>query len=123
MLQTTIITLGIGKGLLSVYLLRPNHVVIAGLRDPSSASSKALHDLPHGKGSKVILVKIDSASETDALSAIDTVKTDHMVTKLDVVIANAGISNYFGKAAVTPAKQMFDHFRINSVGPSTSFPG
>jgi hypothetical protein len=108
LIQLTYI-IGIGKGLLSAYLSRPNHIVIAGLRDPTSASSKSLHDLPHGTNSKLIIVKIDSASDTDALAAMAILKSDHNITKLDIVTANAGISNYFGKAAATPAQQMFEH--------------
>ncbi|KAI9733425.1 MAG: hypothetical protein M1834_003509 [Cirrosporium novae-zelandiae] len=112
---------GLGKGLLSAYLSRPNHIVIAGVRNSSTVSSKALQDLPHGKNSKVIVVKINSSSETDALVAVDTLRSDYKITKLHVVIANAGISNYFGKAAVTPAEQMFEHFKINSVAPLLLF--
>ena len=104
-----------------MYLSRPNHVVIAGLRDPTSPSSKALNDLPHGKSSKVILVKIDSAVETDALTAIHTLNSEHSISKLDVVIANAGISSYFGKATVTPAEEMLSHFKINTVAPLLLF--
>lgn len=116
----TLIT-GIGKGLLSVYLSRPNHIVVAGVRDPTSPSSKSLNDLPHGHNSKVIFVKIDSASETDALTAISSLQTDYKIPKLDVVIANAGISRYFGKATVTPAEEMLSHFKINTVAPLLLF--
>jgi norsolorinic acid ketoreductase len=80
-----------------------------------------LKDLPNGKGSKVILVKIDSASETDALEAIEILKSEYGITKLDVVIANAGISNYFGKAIVTPAEEMLLHFKINAIAPLLLF--
>jgi norsolorinic acid ketoreductase len=80
-----------------------------------------LHDLPHGKDSKVILVKIDSVSETDALAAVNILTSEHEITKLDVVIANAGISNYFGKATITPVEQMLEHFKINSVAPLLLF--
>lgn len=66
-------------------------------------------------------MKIDSASETDALSAVDALVSLHGITKLDIVIANAGISKYFGKAELTPAKQMFEHFQVNSVGPLLLF--
>jgi norsolorinic acid ketoreductase len=101
--------------LLSAYLSRPDHVVIASLRDPTSTSSKGLHDLPHGKDSKVILIKIDSANESDALETVKVLQSEYKITKLDVVIANAGISNYFGKAAVTPVEEMLSHFKINTV--------
>ncbi|KAN0108851.1 aflatoxin biosynthesis ketoreductase-like protein nor-1 [Hyaloscypha variabilis] len=112
---------GIGKGLLSTYLTRPNHTLIAGVRDPTSASSKALLALPRGENSKVILVKIDSLSQTDALAAVKTLKVEHNITKLDIVIANAGIANHWGQARVTPAKEMTDHFEVNVVGPLILF--
>lgn len=112
---------GIGKGLLSTYLARPNHTLIAGVRDPANASSKALLELPHGENSKVILVKIDSLSQTDALKAVETLKTEHKITKLDIVIANAGIANYWGQARITPAKEMTGHFEVNVVGPLLLF--
>lgn len=112
---------GIGKGLLSAYLTRPNHTLIAAVRDPTSASSKALLGLPHGENSKVILVKINSASQTDALKAVETLKTEHKITKLDIVIANAAISNYWGSARITPAKEMIEHFEVNTVGPLLLF--
>jgi norsolorinic acid ketoreductase len=80
-----------------------------------------LNDLPHGKDSKVILVKIDSAHENDAIEAVKVLKSECKITKLDVVIANAGISNYFGKATVTPAEEMLSHFKINTVAPLLLF--
>jgi norsolorinic acid ketoreductase len=98
-----------------------HHTLIAGVRDPTNASSKALLTLPHGKNSKVILVKIDSLSETDALNAVSTLKSDHQITKLDIVIANAGIPNYFGRARVTPIKEMISHYQINVIGPLLLF--
>jgi norsolorinic acid ketoreductase len=98
-----------------------HHTLIAGVRDPTSPSSRALLALPHGKNSKVILVKIDSPSETDALTSISTLKSDHQITKLDIVIANAGIANYFGRARVTPIKEMISHYQINVIGPLLLF--
>lgn len=112
---------GIGRCLLSTYLLRANHTVVAGLRDPTSPSTQELQSLPCGRGSQVILVKIDSASKTHAKEAMDILTSRHKVTKIDVVIANAGISQYFGKALVTPAKEMLDHFTINTVAPLLLF--
>jgi norsolorinic acid ketoreductase len=98
-----------------------HHTLIAGVRDPTNAFSKALLTLPHGKNSKVILVKIDSLSETDALTAVSTPKSEHQVTKLDIVIANAGIANYFGRARVTPIKEMISHYQVNVIGPLLLF--
>ena len=99
----------------------PNHTVIAGLRDPDSTSSKDLENLPHGKDSRVILIKIDSSYPTYAISAVETLKSEHNITKLDIVIANAGIPKYFGKAIETPAQEMIDHFSINTIAPLLLF--
>ena len=95
--------------------------MIAGVRDPTSTSSKALESLPHGEGSKVILVKIESISETDAKAAVELLKSKHQITKLDVVIANAGISNYYGKVGVTPLKEFTEHYQVNTLGPVILF--
>jgi norsolorinic acid ketoreductase len=106
---------------LSAYLARPNHVVVAGLRDPLGASSKELESLPHGPGSELILVAIDSSSQTDAKSAVEQMVSKHGIKKLDMVTANAGISKYFGKATLTPAEEMLDHFTVNTIAPLLLF--
>ncbi len=106
---------------MSKYLARPKHIVVAGLRDPDSASSRNIRTLPHGMESQVILVKLDSTSETDARAAVETLTSKHSLTKLDIVIANAGVSKYFGKALVTPAKEMSDHFVVNTIAPLLLF--
>lgn len=114
---------GIGKALLATYLARPQHTVVAGLRDPNGPSSAhhELQQLPHGTDSQVIVVKIDSTSDRDAEQAVETLVSKHGVSKLDIVIANAGVSKYFGAARVTPAAEMADHFAINAVGPLLLF--
>lgn len=112
---------GIGKGLLEQLLLRPNATVIAGVRDIHSPSSKAITSLPTGPKSKAILVYIDNLSEKSMQDAVKSLKTEHGITKLDVVIANAGISNYYGPAADTPLAEVRDHFEVNTVGSLALF--
>jgi len=112
---------GLGLGLLEVYLSRPQSTVIAAVRDVNSDTSKALKSVPVGKGSKLILVKIDSASETDAKEAAEELKSHHGITHVDVIIANSGIGNHWGAASQTPAKEMHDHFNVNVVGPLLLF--
>ena len=56
---------GIGKGLLETLVLRPQTTVIAAVRDVES-SKKTLSSVPVGSGSKIIVVKVDSTSATDA---------------------------------------------------------
>ncbi|KAH7110999.1 hypothetical protein B0J13DRAFT_591087 [Dactylonectria estremocensis] len=88
---------GIGKALFKAFASKPNHTVIAGVRDL---------DTP----------------QADFAAAMETLKSQHGIEKLDLVIANAGISKYFGKASITPVQQMLDHFTANAVGPLLLFP-
>lgn len=106
---------------MELYLARPNHIVIAALRDPTSACAKALASLPTAENVKLILLKLDSSSDTDATTAVETLKTDYSITKLNIVIANAGISNYYGPAVTTSADVMRKHFQINTLAPLLLF--
>jgi norsolorinic acid ketoreductase len=47
---------------------------VAAIRDPSKETSQELLKLPMGPSSKVLLVKIDSKSETDAAAAVREVQ-------------------------------------------------
>jgi len=58
--------------------------VIGGVRDPNSKTSQALLQLPKGKDSKLIIVKIENTSETDASAAVELLKSKHGITALDV---------------------------------------
>ena len=112
---------GIGLGLTTSLLARSNVLVIAAVRDPSASSSKALSSLPIGPSSKLIVVKVDAAAPTAACDAETTLHTQHGISKLDVVIANAGISKYYGPAATTPLSEVRDHYEVNVSGPLAIF--
>ncbi|WVQ81967.1 hypothetical protein IAT38_004094 [Cryptococcus sp. DSM 104549] len=79
---------GVGLGFAKVYLQK-GWTVIAAVRD--------LSKLPKLEG-KVIPVKIDSSSLTDAKEAIEELKTKHGITRLNIVLANAGHAESFGPA-------------------------
>ncbi|KZP20403.1 putative aflatoxin biosynthesis ketoreductase nor-1 [Athelia psychrophila] len=113
---------GLGLGLTAIFLARPNNTVVAAVRTPSNADSVAsLKSLPVGASSKLILVKIDSLSETDAAAAVQLLQAEHGITALDVVIANSGIANYVGPAVTTPLHEMRAHFEVNTLGPLVLF--
>ena len=83
---------GIGHGLLAHYLSLPSTLLIAGVRDDSSSSTRALSSLPRGANSSLIVVKIDSlAADDDAQDAVHLLRTKHGVQRIDTVVANAGI--------------------------------
>jgi len=112
---------GIGKGLVESYLIRPNHVVVAAVRDPSHSTSKSLSDLPVGKGSSLVVVPFDSSSETSIRNTIATLKTKHSVKTISVVIANAGMAEFYGTVLQTPIQGALDHYRTNTAGTLALF--
>lgn len=77
---------GIGLGLVTALLKRPNHIIIAGVRDTTSSTSQALLSLPTANASEVILAYIDSNDHRSAQIAIAGLKD---IPKIDTVIANA----------------------------------
>jgi len=106
--------------------LRPSTTVIAAVRDPSDHTTIALSDLATDSSSKLIVVKIDSRSETDAATAIQLLQTTHGISHLDVVIANAGIAKtYDNISALSCAhisiQDMHEHFTTNAIGPLVLF--
>jgi len=101
--------------------MRPNTMVIAGVRDTESASSKAIYSLPTAENSKAIVVHIDSLSESSAKDSVKLLESKHSITKLDVVIANAGISNYYGLTIDTPLSEVRSHFEVNTIGALALF--
>ncbi|TDZ46856.1 Norsolorinic acid ketoreductase nor1 [Colletotrichum trifolii] len=112
---------GIGRGLAETYLSRPSTTVIAAVRDPSHDTSRSLANLPKADGSKLVLVKLDSAVETDAADAVTKLKEDHGITSLDTVIANAGIAIGGDTVRNTTAANVREHVAVNTLGPVLLF--
>ncbi|MCJ1332572.1 hypothetical protein MMC10_009265 [Thelotrema lepadinum] len=110
---------GIGLGLVTVLLSRPNTTVIAAVRSPSSTAS--LSSLPKASGSKLIIVKIDAKVTSDPAAAVTELKSTHNLTQIDVVIANAGISNHYVPAATTSIAEAQEHYEVNFLGPLALF--
>ncbi|KAH8668820.1 hypothetical protein BX600DRAFT_435337 [Xylariales sp. PMI_506] len=107
---------GLGKELLKRYLALPNHVVIAANRNPADPNSQALSDLLVGEGSRLIVVKIDVLSEQDPFTAMDELKKLHDIHHLDVVIANAGISDVNPPVADLKLADLQAHIATNLYG-------
>ena len=95
---------------------RPNTTVVAGVRDLKTSTSLELSSLPTASGSKVITVIIDSNVASSPKEAVEILQTQHNIARLDVVIANAGISKYYGTAEVTPINEVREHFEVNVIG-------
>ncbi|TVY41988.1 Norsolorinic acid ketoreductase [Lachnellula occidentalis] len=109
---------GIGKGLLETLVLRPQTTVVAAVRDVAS-SEKTLSSVPVGSGSKIIVIKVDSTSATDASEAVQELKSKHGISKVDVLISNAGLLDPADiaptlKASVNSVRK---HLEVNTLGP------
>ncbi|WVQ75299.1 hypothetical protein IAR50_004915 [Cryptococcus sp. DSM 104548] len=98
---------GIGLALCKHYLEK-GWTVVAAVRDLSKA--------PKLEG-KAVVVKIDSSSLTDALDAIEELKTKHNITHLDVVYANAGESPSAAKFANASLTELDSALVTNVRGP------
>ncbi|KAI9647857.1 hypothetical protein NHQ30_004245 [Ciborinia camelliae] len=112
---------GLGRGLLESFIQRSNTTVIAGVRDISSPTSKSLFNLPTASGSRIIPIVISSTDDNSPSQAIQALRSTHGITSIDVVIANAGISNYYGKASETPLDEVRSHFEVNTIGALTLY--
>lgn len=113
---------GLGRGFVEKYLSRPETTVVAAVRNPAGKDSQELAELKKAEGSKLILVKIDSTSETDAAKAVQEIKSQN-VSHLDVVIANAGIFNSEAFLEVSKMKtsDLIEHVDVNVNGPVRLF--
>ncbi|KAL4936451.1 hypothetical protein BDV06DRAFT_227886 [Aspergillus oleicola] len=107
---------GIGRGLLKLYLAKPNHVVIAANRKPEHPTSKELLSLQAAEGSSVKVVKLDQNSPTDAEEAVRTLRTKEGIDHIDIYIANAAIAYSFPTLDDVKVEDMRAHFETNVVG-------
>ncbi|KZP27928.1 NAD(P)-binding protein [Athelia psychrophila] len=109
---------GLGYELTKTHVARPDGaVLIAATRNTSKPGSVAsLQALPIGAGSQLIIVKVDSAAESDAADAVELLRKEHGITSLNVVIANAGICAQ-GPVLTTSIRNMRSHFEVNAIGP------
>ncbi|KAF6829562.1 toxin biosynthesis [Colletotrichum plurivorum] len=110
------VTQGIGKGLVQAYLQRPQHTVVGSVRNSGSPAVAELKALAAAKGSRLVLVHIESTSPEDPKNAVQDLEAKG-IDHVDIVIANAG-----GSPPVVPLDQvsgedMLTAFRTNVLGP------
>lgn len=102
-----------GKGFAEHYLARDNTIVIAAVRNTTSADTKALSQLKRGDGSELIVVKIDGSSTSDAKEAASALENKHGITQIDLVIANAGIFEHPGPVSEWDLSQVQRMIDVN----------
>ena len=95
---------GLAKGLLDIYVAKPDHTVVAAVRDPSHATAKSLVD-----------VKADASSESDALAAVKDIEKQG-IDHLDIVIANASVAYIFPEVSKLKILDLEAHIVPNVYG-------
>ncbi|KAB8203746.1 hypothetical protein BDV35DRAFT_384103 [Aspergillus flavus] len=71
--------------------------------------------------SRMIIVQLNCDSETDAQAAVQTLREEHGVTHLDVVVANAAMATNFGPASTMPLEHLQAHMMVNMYAPVLLF--
>jgi NAD(P)-dependent dehydrogenase (short-subunit alcohol dehydrogenase family) len=107
---------GIGLGLVAFFLARPSSTIIVSVRNPQDPSALALHKLPVGSSSSLILIPIDFSFNESVASGIAEIKTKHGINTLDIVISNAGLGAVFPKVLDAKLEDMLPHYQVNVVG-------
>lgn len=106
---------GIGRGFVEQLLARPNHVVIATVRDVSKA--QPLTEIPVAAHSRLVIVKIDATVENDAAAAVRYLANHgHPITHIDTVIANAAVCTGWPTLADLNVDDLMTCFKPNVVG-------
>ncbi|KAJ5427601.1 Short-chain dehydrogenase/reductase SDR [Penicillium cf. griseofulvum] len=106
---------GIGKGILELYLKKPNHFVIAANRDPTHPTSKALADLPTAEGTTLEIIKIDALSPTGPAAAVRAIGANG-TPHIDILVANAGIGLSWPKVSDVKVEDIQKHIDVNVYG-------
>jgi len=108
---------GIGLNIVSQLAARPEVIIFAGARNPSSA--KELQALSAKHSGNIHILKLTSGGQADNAAAIAEVKK--VAGKLDVVVANAGIAKSYVTSLAVPLEDMREHFEVNVLGPLVLF--
>ncbi|EUC29690.1 hypothetical protein COCCADRAFT_39977 [Bipolaris zeicola 26-R-13] len=111
---------GLGKALVEAYLSVPDTTVIATVRDTAKADA-ALSPLPKASGSRVLTVYMEMGSFDTIAAGVETLKTTHNITSIDIAIANAGLVGPTLGLANTPSSQLQPFIDVNAYGPFELF--
>lgn len=112
---------GLGKGFVSALLQRSHTTVIAAVRDTTTATAAELSRLPTANDSKVVIVKIDSNSDTDPRAAVEELQSLHGITHIDVVIVNAAAVAPMATVADASIDDFRHNFQVNAFAPVLLF--
>ncbi|CAI7660229.1 unnamed protein product [Penicillium glandicola] len=103
---------GLGLGLVKGFIAKPDHIVIAAVRDPAHSTAQALAELSTGEGSRVLVVKYEANVEQSAFDAVKEA-TDQDIRHLDIVVANAGIAKLYPLVKDVKRADIVEHIDVN----------
>ncbi|ETS83234.1 hypothetical protein PFICI_05110 [Pestalotiopsis fici W106-1] len=116
------VTRGIGAQVLAQLLARSNTKVIAAVRDLDAAAAKKLIEQSQTTHKEnLVVVKIDSESDTDAADAAQALQQQHGIDHVDVVIANAGLATDWLPVKQVTAEHIMRSSRVNFAAPILLF--
>ncbi|GAA6040945.1 hypothetical protein JCM8097_003201 [Rhodosporidiobolus ruineniae] len=107
---------GIGFEVVKQLSSRMDVLIFAGARTPDKAD--ALNSLARVIG-KIEVVKLESPNEEDAQAVAKVI--EEKAGKLDVLIANAGIANYYLPLVDCKPSYFREMFEVNTLGPLVLF--
>ncbi|OAL54667.1 aflatoxin biosynthesis ketoreductase nor-1 [Pyrenochaeta sp. DS3sAY3a] len=105
---------GIGSGLVAAYLNLPSTTVVAAVR--KTASAESLHLLPKALGSRLVVIEVDVASVDTIKHGIASLRSEHNIDSLDIVLANAGDASLSPKAAESEISDIQPFINVNAYG-------
>ena len=100
----------LGLALVTTLGARPDTIVFAGARNPSGATD--LHALAKAHPDRFHVIKVVSPDKENNLEAAKEIQ--RVAGRLDVVIANAGISECIAPALEVPPEEMVKHFEVGA---------
>ncbi|KAJ5319005.1 hypothetical protein MYU51_014073 [Penicillium brevicompactum] len=111
---------GLGLGIVKNFVAKPDHIVVAAVRDPTHESAQKLSTLPTAEGSSIIVVKYDASVEQSAFDAVKEA-TEKGVDHLDYVVANAGIAKIYPLVKDAKRADILEHFQVNVLSAVSLF--
>ncbi|KAL8369916.1 hypothetical protein RB595_000328 [Gaeumannomyces hyphopodioides] len=106
---------GLGFELAQRYLAESDHILIAAMRDPSPARTASLTSTAKGQGTKLVVINYEAAVEKSPADAVESLKADHGIDHLDIVVANAAIVKELPTIKEVKRDSMLEHYTVNVV--------
>lgn len=81
-----------------------------------AASAESLQSLPRGSRSRLVVIEVDVASVETIKRGIASLKSEHNINSLDVVLANAGNASTSPKIAESEISHIQPFIDVNGYG-------